>query len=138
MGEKGQVVNLTDKGITVRLERNPACEKCKACMAGINKNEMLINADNQCEADKDDWVNIELKSQNFISAVFIMYGIPCIFFLVGVSVGTLLLGSEMLGFFLGIVLVALVYLVIKKNNHRFENEKYTPVATNKCDPPDRQ
>lgn len=133
MGENGLVISVNEDLIEVKLRRNEACSKCKACMAGMNDNEMIIKAKNACEANVGDMVVIELKNENFLKAVGIMYGIPCVFFVIGVFIGQLLI-SELAGFAIGGISVFAVYFFIRKNEHLFNKEEYTPVAVNLYDP----
>lgn len=129
MGENGVVISVNDDLIEVKLRRNEACSKCKACIAGLNDNEMIINAKNACGANIGDKVEIELKNENFLKAVGIMYGIPCVFFVIGVFMGQLLF-SELAGLVIGGILVFGVYFFIRKNDHLFNKDEYTPVAVN--------
>ncbi|MDR1687679.1 MAG: SoxR reducing system RseC family protein [Clostridiales bacterium] len=127
MGEAGLVIKTDADMLTVSLKRSEACSKCKACIAGMNENEMVINAKNLCGATVGDTVEIELSSVNFIKAVLISYGIPCIFFVAGVFIGNYFI-SEIAGFLTGLFFVVCVYFFISKNKHRFEKDEYTPLA----------
>jgi sigma-E factor negative regulatory protein RseC len=127
MGEAGLVIKADADMLTVSLKRNEACSKCKACIAGMSDNEMIINAKNLCGANVGDTVEIELSGVNFIKAVLITYAIPCIFFVAGVLIGSYLI-SDLAGFLIGSVLVVCVYFFINKNKRRFEKDEYTPAA----------
>lgn len=129
MGENGIVISKNKEMLNVSMNRNAACSKCKACIAGLNENEMIITAKNMCGADIGDKVVIELKNENFIKAVLIMYGIPCVFFIIGVFIGQLT-NWEPAGLIIGAALVFAVYFFIKKNERFFNKADYIPTAVN--------
>ncbi len=135
MSEQGQVISVSGNEVIVRLERTEACAKCRACIAGMSKKEMLIKAKNICDANIDDWVNIELQNDSFVKAVLIMYAVPFVFLIVGFLFGYFIcsiLGlnniQEILGFLMGIVFMVLSYFVIRSREKSFQTQKYTPVA----------
>ena len=136
MAEKGVVVDSKNNLAVIKLRRQEACAKCRACIAGMSEQEMIMEAENRCNAQVGDWVELEMVGSGFFEAVLIMYGIPCLCFLVG------LLGSYYLvmprffpstspdvpSFVCGIVLTVLAYLVIRSQEHRFATQKYRPIA----------
>ncbi|MCL2874090.1 MAG: SoxR reducing system RseC family protein [Defluviitaleaceae bacterium] len=136
MGEIGLVVSASKESAVVKLKRSEACAKCKACTAGLMKHEMIINAKNLCNAKEGDYVNIELESSEFLKAVFIMYGIPCVFFISGVLLGYYILpiigvqgDVELLSFLIGATLMIAAFLLIKRKENRLRKENHMPVAT---------
>ena len=44
MAEKGVVINTKDNFVTVKMMRQEACAKCRACIAGMEGKEMFIEA----------------------------------------------------------------------------------------------
>lgn len=138
MGEKGQVIEIKDEIAVVKINRTEACAKCRACVNGMNKNEMLIEAKNRCYADVGDWVEIDLQSQDFLKAVGIMYGIPLITLLFGFVFGNFAVEytqyrdySEIAGFVLGILFMSMTYLWIKHRESHWKQQNYSPVAVKK-------
>ena len=77
MGEKGLVINVKDHLAVIQMTRKEACAECRArsCLAGMKKEEMIIEAENECDAKVGDWVIMELRNNSFIKAVLILYGI---------------------------------------------------------------
>lgn len=128
MAEIGQVIE--DKGclVVVRLDRQDACAKCRACTAGMDSKEMHLEATNNCGAHLGDMVSISLEQSNFLKAVFIMYTIPLIALLAGLGVGYLLLKSEVGALIVGFGLLAITFLLIRKNEHRFNKGNYRPIV----------
>lgn len=136
MGERGYVTRATDETVVVILKRSEACAKCKACTAELTQNEMIINARNLCKAKEGDYVNIELESANFLKAVFIMYGVPCLFFITGIFLGYYILhlmsvqgDTELIAFLIGSALMIAAFFLIKINEKRLSKQKHIPIAT---------
>lgn len=130
MAEIGKVTEVKDDLVVVRLERKEACAHCRACVAGADAMDMIIEAENKCEAKEGDWVHITLDQSSFLSAVLIIYIIPLAGLLVGVTIGYLLSNqNEAVALVTGVICTALCYLGIKMNESKFKNEKkYRPVA----------
>jgi sigma-E factor negative regulatory protein RseC len=137
MSEIGQVIEKRDNNrLVVKLQRQEACAKCRACSAGMKTEEMLLEAENLCNAEVGDKVDIALEESDFMKAVFIMYGIPFIFFVVGL-IGSYfamaqlgIANAELLSFVTGIVLVVISYLVIHQFEPHFRKDNYVPKAIN--------
>ncbi len=138
MGERGQVIDIKDDVLTVRLTRTEACAKCRVCTAGMQSSDMFVNAKNLCGANVNDWVNIELENSDFLKAVTIMYGIPCAFLLAGILggyYGSLFFGvqsgNEFYGFIAGLVLMLISFLIIHSKEQKFKQGNFVPVANKK-------
>lgn len=128
MAESGQVIEIKENLVVVRLERQDACAKCKACVAGLESKDMFIEAENLCEASVGDWVNISLEQSNFLKAVFIVYTIPLIALILGLLIGYLIFRTEIGSIIVGFSFITLAFLTIKLNEKRFNNGKYRPIA----------
>jgi len=142
MAEIGQVTKVMDNEVRVRLNREEACAKCGACSAGLESKDMFIEATNVALAKEGDWVTIQLKEENFIKAVMIMYGIPLIGLMVGLIMGSVLGAmfipkfAELLGIVLGLSGAGLSFLFIHLNEDKFKTKKYKPVAAKIVDSDD--
>lgn len=136
MAEKGVVIEQKENLVVVKLIRTEACAKCRACIAGMSKQEMLIEAENECEAKVHDWVELELRENGFGRAVLIMYGIPFVALMAGILIGYFVLVPAMhwevhrdtISFGLGILLTLLAYLWIRSQESKWSGKKYRPVA----------
>lgn len=136
MAEKGVVVEIKDKLAVIKLERTEACAKCRACVAGMSKKDMIIEAENECDAKVDDWVELELRDNGFGRAVLIMYGIPFVGLMIGILSGYFVITPlfhleayrDILSFGLGLLITFLVYLWIRSQEQRWAGKKYRPVA----------
>ena len=139
MSEIGQVVECDGEFVKIRMERQKACEKCRACAPSVNGEHMYMIAHNACGADVGDWVSIDLDGGFFLRAMLIMYGLPLMMLLAGIGLGlgfahilSLPLG-EIIGFAAGVAMAALTYFTINKLQHRIDRAKHAPVATQKVD-----
>ena len=134
MAEIGKVIELEGNKAVVVLERKEACAKCRACSAGMKAEEMLIRAENICSAKVGDNVEVSLEESDFIKAVLIMYGFPFVMFMVGVLAGyygSLYAGipnAELIGFVIGLLLVAVSYAIIKSQEKRWRKGNFVPKA----------
>ena len=81
---KGLVHTVKDDLVIATIHRKEACGECRACLSGMTKTEMDIEAKNLCDAEVGDWVELELQESAFFNAVVIMYGLPFIGFIAGV------------------------------------------------------
>lgn len=137
MSEVGQVIEKrANNRVLIKLQRQEACAKCRACTAGMKTEEMLLEAENMCNADIGDSVDIALEESDFMKAVIIMYGIPFACFITGLM-GTYFAltaagvsGAEFISFGVGIALVVVSYLIIHLFEPHFKNDNYVPKAVN--------
>lgn len=131
MGEVGVVKELHGEQIVVSMKRQEACSKCRACTQGMQEQEMIIKAKNECSAKVGDHVEIMLEAKNFLQATALMYGIPLLALLVGLGLGYVLgNGSELMALTFGFGLLVLSYLGIYKLNPHLKKKTYEPVAIN--------
>ena len=134
MAEIGKVIDIEKNKVVVSLERKEACAKCRACSAGLKAEEMLIRAENICGAKVGDKVEIALEETDFIKAVLIMYGFPFVMFLIGLFGGYYgclsanIPNPELIGFIVGLILVAIGYGLIKSQEKRWRSGNYVPKA----------
>ena len=134
MAEKGLVTQVKGQYVVVQMVRLEACDHCRACTMGMEGKEMIIEAENECNAKVGDYVNVSIEQTNFLKAVLIMYTIPLAALLIGIGSGyvigqlTKINWSEYLSIILGFGFVAITYWIIRKNEPKFKNKKYRPKA----------
>lgn len=128
MAEIGQVIEEKGSFVVVSLQRQEACAKCGACTAGLKAKEMIVEAENMCNAKKGDMVNITLEKSNFLKAVIIMYVLPLLGLLAGIFVGYLLNTNEIIALIIGFIFLGITYGIIRLNEDKFNNKKYRPIA----------
>ena len=133
---RGLVHTVKDDLVIATIQRKEACGECRACLAGMTKHEMDIEAKNLCDAEVGDWVELELQDSAFFNAVVIMYGLPFIGFIAGVVGGYYGVPKVIPGIspvlpslVLGVLGIVIAMLWIKSQNPRWESGKYRPLAT---------
>ncbi|MDR2903583.1 MAG: SoxR reducing system RseC family protein [Clostridiales bacterium] len=135
MDETGIVLAVQGEALKISMIRTEACAKCRACIAGMTQQEMIIYAKNDCGAKPGDQVVIALGEGTLLSAALIVYGIPCLFLLGGFFLSDWLLrlsgmqNYEVISFFAGILCLLVSYFLISKRESSFKSKKYEPVAT---------
>ena len=133
---RGLVHTIKDDLVIATIHRKEACGECRACLSGMTKTEMDIEAKNLCDAEIGDWVELELQENAFFNAVVIMYGLPFIGFIAGVVGGYYGVPKVIPGIspvlpslVLGVLGIVIAMLWIKSQNPRWESGKYRPLAT---------
>ena len=137
MAEKGQVIEMKDDLVVIKMTRTEACAKCRACVAGLTEREMIMEAENHCDAQIGDWVELSMIESGFFSAVLIMYGIPLIGFMAGLLSTYFLImpkyfpesSSDLPSFFVGLIGTGIAYLWIRSQEDRWKQRKYKPIAS---------
>ena len=133
---RGLVHTIKDDLVVATIHRKEACGECRACLSGMTKTEMDIEAKNLCDAEIGDWVELELQENAFFNAVVIMYGLPFLGFFAGVVGGYYGVPNVIPGIspglpslVLGVLGIVIAMLWIKSQNPRWESGKYRPLAT---------
>lgn len=143
MAEKGVVVELKNQYAVVKMVRTEACAKCRACIAGMSEKEMFLEAENVCNAQVDDWVEMELSGNGFYQAVLIMYGIPLVALIGGILSGYYFFApflrfsegkADLLSFLVGMIAVGIAFLWVRSQEHRWRQKKYRPIAIRITEP----
>lgn len=133
---RGLVHTVKDDLVIATIHRKEACGECRACLSGMTKTEMDIEAKNLCDAEVGDWVELELQENAFFNAVVIMYGLPFIGFIAGVVLGYYgvpkvlpSISPILAAVVLGVLGIVIAMLWIRSQNPRWESGKYRPLAT---------
>ncbi len=135
MAEIGQVMEQSGDFIKVKLQRHDACNHCNACTAGVETEEMILEAENLCQAKPGDLVEISLEESNFLLAVLIVYIIPLFGLLIGLGIGygiggVIGMNQEVSALIVGFIALAGTYFTIRANEKRFHTRKFRPIAKN--------
>ncbi len=126
--EVGTIKELKDNKAIISLERKSACGSCHACEMSHDKQEMTMTAINECNGKVGDNVQVELVVERLLFATLILYGVPLITTVLGCVLGYYILNNEIYAFLTGIVFMVLTYVIIRKCDGFFNNDKYIPVA----------
>lgn len=133
MAEIGQVIKVSEDFVTIKLQRQDACGHCNACTAGVETDDMILEAQNLCQAEEGDLVEVHIEESNFLLAVIIMYIIPLTALLIGLFIGSLVgdaVGAykELFALVIGLGLVVVSFLTIRANEPKFHTKKFRPIA----------
>ena len=137
MAEKGQVIERKENLVVIKMTRTEACAKCSACFvgAGMSSKDIIVEADNECDANIGDWVEMELRENGFFMATLIMYGLPFLGLMAGIILGYFTVpilmpqvNQEVVSFVLGLIFMTGVLFWIRSQESRWEGKKYRPAA----------
>lgn len=131
MEQLGKIVEIIDSNtVKLNMRKHTSCKNCGACHIGSNP-DITIEAENTIHAKIGNVVEVSMRTQNVLSAAFIMYVIPLLILILGIAVGTMLFNfenGEIYSILLGFFFLAISYLVIRQNEYKF-NKKYKAVIT---------
>ncbi len=127
--EIGKITELQDNKAIISLERKSACAGCHACEMSHDTQMMTMTAINECDGKVGDSVMVELVVDRLMFATFILYGVPLITTVLGFFIGYYgSNGNEIVSFVVGILAMVITYIVIRRFETFFSNDKYIPVA----------
>jgi sigma-E factor negative regulatory protein RseC len=127
MVERARVVDITNNVAKLEIRRASGCgDKCSTCKGGCSSDNTYVEAVNSIGAEKGDFVEVELNTKTFLTAVVLTYGLPLIMLFIGIFTGSTLLRSfgievngDLAGIVLGFGLMALSYLILSLNDKRY-------------------
>lgn len=139
MKQTGVVIGLDGNKAMIKMQRHTACGDCGACQVSKNQLNVTLEAENAVGAKTGDFVEIDMETMDFLSAVILVYLFPLIALIVGIFAGYY--GVRFLGFadltaqgigaVIGIIAAALTYLVIRLNEEKLKGKKkYKPIISN--------
>lgn len=136
--EEGIVTKSYDGIAEVMIFNSDRCEECSAkiyCKPS-NSSERTLIVRNPLGAKIGDKVRIVIKGSKILSASFLLYGIPLILLIVGISLGYYLFNDnkELLSTLLSLVLIAIysiIFLRISKKNKYSSYPEITFVSSNR-------
>lgn len=138
MKQTGVVVGLEGDKAKIKMQRHTACGDCGACQVSKNQLTLVLDAENHVGAKTGDFVEVDLETVDFLSAVMLIYVLPLITLIIGIFAGyygMLALGIEDrsaqgFGAVIGILSAALTYLIIKLKENKLQSmKKYKPAIT---------
>jgi sigma-E factor negative regulatory protein RseC len=138
MKQTGVVVGLDGNIAKVKMQRHTACGDCGACQVSESQLKVILDAENTVGAKTGDFVEVDMETMDFLSAVVVVYLFPLISLIVGIFAGYygfLALGfvdrtAQGLGAVIGILAAALTYLAIRSNENKIKDmKKYKPAIS---------
>ncbi|HHY77073.1 MAG TPA: SoxR reducing system RseC family protein [Clostridiales bacterium] len=136
MKEVGKIIEINGGMAKILIVRHTACGNCGACQVGRENLNMILTTENTVGGKPGDLVEIELKTENFLYASFIMYGIPLIGLIIGLLggyYGGRIFGydeniSQIIAAITGILFMSIGYICIKALDPKIKRmNKFKPV-----------
>lgn len=122
---KGIVKQVNEDKIIVIFSRSSACGKCEACGLLKETGEMFIEFPKKEDVSIGDIVNVEVEEKFFLLSALLLYGVPLLGLIVGITLGTLIFGDNLqsISAILGISLAVISYFILKIFDKKFEKMK---------------
>lgn len=131
MKEIGQVIEKNKNILKIKLNSSEKCHSCGLCN---NKNEPILEALDECNANVGDFVIVEIKKKYYYKVTFLIYLFPLISFISGVFIGYIIgenlkIDPQIFGFLVGIILTVISYISLYfLDKNLSKKEKIVPVA----------
>ncbi len=112
MEETGTVIRVGDRTAQVSIQVRGTCRSCSArgvCHLSAGKREMEVEAWNHLGAAVGDEVLIRVSGRSTLTAVFLLYLVPLLGFLLGVFLGQKLTGQQVWAVLVGLAVMAAIY-----------------------------
>ncbi len=141
MNQQGYIIEIVDnKTAKLKMQRHSACASCGKCQTlSSESKEILVEVDNSIGAKPGDHVEVNMENMNVLKATALAYAVPLIFLLVGTIVSYFMLDMiistqgiivELISGIIGIILMLLSYVILKRNDSKFrDSRKFIPVIT---------
>lgn len=141
MNQQGYIIEIVDnKTAKLKMQRHSACASCGKCQTlSSESKEILVEVDNSIGAKPGDHVEVNMENMNVLKATALAYAVPLIFLLVGTIVSYFMLDMiistqgiivELISGIIGIMLMLLSYVILKRNDSKFrDSRKFIPVIT---------
>lgn len=86
MIQSGRVISSDSDYVLVQVVRQTSCgDKCNTCTGTCNVG-IYITTDNTIDAQEGDVVNLETESKTIIKIAFLMYIVPLIIMIIGLTI----------------------------------------------------
>jgi len=137
MEQVGFVRRIIDGQAELEVRRTAGCGSCNACSAGCEEKAHIVLMKNSLDAKVGDLVEITGDKQRLIKFTFITYMIPFIFLVTGVLIGDKVFRNagnpnyELLSFGVGLIALAISYIVIKFIDMKIAKSDKTTISMTK-------
>lgn len=118
MLEAGYVTKIEGDILHLDFERSTMCDKCGACE--LSEHGMHLEIKNTIQAKMGDYLIVSLPDRKILKASLLAYGIPLVFLLLGLYLGShlpMLLGNnwntDLCAAACGILSCTLVYIILR-------------------------
>lgn len=137
MKQCGKITEVKEKTAKVLMQRHSSCGSCNGCRMGKKDMKIEIEAINDINAQRGQWVEVDMEEQNVLAAAFIAYVIPLLALVFGVLATTIVLTNmgfrgnvEVYAALMGLVFMLISFVIIKsKENILRSSRKFIPVIS---------
>lgn len=123
MIDRGEVLEVNDKYLAIRVNKNISCGSCHKCGEGTN-GSYILKTNNPGDVNVGDFVEINISEGKVIQYAFLLYGLPLLSLLAGFIVGNIIklpLKQELTSLFTGITFMSVSILFLKYLYKKREN-----------------
>ncbi|MBQ7986069.1 MAG: SoxR reducing system RseC family protein [Clostridia bacterium] len=126
MRETGIVKSVDGETCICAVKRKSACgENCASCKAACSSREHTFSAKNLAGAQAGDTVIIEMGTKKVLASAFLVYIVPLVAFLLGLSYFFETGKSELVSVFWGLVLGSAAWILVSFYG-RWRKEELVP------------
>ena len=141
MKQCGVITEVKGEYATVVMQRHTSCSGCNACKMGHEDKKVEIRGLNNAKGKVGEWVSVDMENHDVLMAAFIVYVIPLIALIAGISITNAILSAagvqgyqDLISAAVGFISMAIVFLVIRTKEENFSiSKKYLPVITDVID-----
>lgn len=129
MEQIGVVIKEDKDFIEILATRESACgSDCSTCPAKCSESKPFnIKTVNTINAKVGDRVSIEMNSKAVLSYMLLIYGLPLVFFFVGILAFATLFKNlnfehiELYSLISGLIIMSLAYIIIKRVDNKYKH-----------------
>ena len=130
MEKVGYVIAERNGKVILDLKRTGSCgDKCKTCKSHCEIPSVQVEMDNVLNVKKGEFVEIGMNTTQLVKSAFIIYTIPLIMFVSGISISVKMLQArgiinyEIYSLLIGVFVLAITYIVIRYfTNHKSKSQ----------------
>ncbi|RVU55259.1 SoxR reducing system RseC family protein [Anaerosphaera multitolerans] len=136
MEQDGYVIKDLGEYVEISVMRESACgSNCETCQAKCSESKPFnLKVPNTLNLKVGERVKIEMNSKMVISYILLVYGLPLVFLLLGTLIGIYvfskmnLTSAEILAFGLGLIVMSMAYLIIKRVDAKHGENKLNEIS----------
>lgn len=129
MEQVGYVRKIIDDKAEVEVKRISSCGGgCSSCGGSCNVPSIIVVMNNLIDAEVGDYVEIKAKSKNIIKYALIVYMIPFVMLILGITLGMSLFQSmnisnyETCGFIIGLIFLIISFIIVRRIDKSIEKK----------------
>ena len=129
MEQVGYVRKIIDDKAEVEVKRISSCGGgCSSCGGSCNVPSITVVMNNLIDAEVGDYVEIKAKSKNIIKYALIVYMIPFVMLILGITLGMSLFQSmnisnyETYGFIIGLIFLIISFIIVRRIDKSIEKK----------------